>query len=239
MLTFRIFAENQAGNFFSLVGESSLRGHDKKISKPYCHSSVRFRSFAVRVIRPWNDLPQDIDSAPSLASFKTRLDCFLDLIKWNTILSLLLCYFVLYMCIYAIVFEFLYQSSVLHHFLYTSVTDWLWFDQFKHPTEEPGILGLILATRVSIAESLNRWQRAFCTSYKIQGHVYCWKWVQHMLARICASCSITLWTYILLLVYQRLFSIQKTLSDVSRALFSSFFWWTEAGEWWVLVSFFR
>ena len=81
ILTFRLFAENQVGNFFTLAGESSLRGHDKKILKPHCRTSIRLRSFAVRVIQPWNDLPQDIVSAASLSSFKTRLDCFLGLIK--------------------------------------------------------------------------------------------------------------------------------------------------------------
>ena len=67
ILTFRLFAENQAGNFFTLVGISSLRGHDKKILKPHCRTSVCLRSFAVRVIQPWNDLPQDVISAASLA----------------------------------------------------------------------------------------------------------------------------------------------------------------------------
>ena len=81
ILTFRLFAENKVGNLSTLVGESSLRGHDKKILKPHCRTSIRLRSFAVRVIQPWNDLPQDIVSAASLSSFKTRLDCFLGLTK--------------------------------------------------------------------------------------------------------------------------------------------------------------
>ena len=117
ILTFLLFAENQVGNFLTLVGESSLRSHDKKILKPHCRTSVHLCSFAVRVIQPWNDLPQDIVSAASLASFKTRLYCFLGLIKWNDILSsLLFTSFYIYIYIYAIVLEFLYQSSVLHHF---------------------------------------------------------------------------------------------------------------------------
>ena len=81
ILTFRLFAQNQVGNFFTLAGESSLRGHDKKILKPHCRASIHLRSFAVRVIQPWNDLPLDIVSAVSLASFKTRLDRFLGLTK--------------------------------------------------------------------------------------------------------------------------------------------------------------
>ena len=52
ILTFGLFAENQVGNFFTLVGESSLRGHGKKIFEPHCRDSVRLRSFAMRVIQP-------------------------------------------------------------------------------------------------------------------------------------------------------------------------------------------
>ena len=59
-LTFRLFTEKQVGNFFTLVGESSLRGHDKKILKPHYRTSVSLRSFAVRVIQPWNDLSQEV-----------------------------------------------------------------------------------------------------------------------------------------------------------------------------------
>ena len=77
ILTFRLFAENQVSNFFTLVSESSLRCHDKKILKPHCRTSIRLRSFAVRVIQLWNDLPQDVVSAALMASFKTRLDWFL------------------------------------------------------------------------------------------------------------------------------------------------------------------
>ena len=81
ILTFCLFAENQAGNFFTLADESFLRSHNKKILKPHCRTSVRLRLFAVRVIQAWNDLPQDVVSTASLASFKTRLDGFLGLVK--------------------------------------------------------------------------------------------------------------------------------------------------------------
>ena len=105
ILAFRLFAENQVSNFLTLVGESSLRVHDKKISKPHCRTSVHLCSFAVRVIQPWNDLPQDIISAASLASSKTRLYCFLGLIKWNAILSSLLFASSLYIYIYMLLFS--------------------------------------------------------------------------------------------------------------------------------------
>ena len=125
ILTFRLFTENQAGNFFTLVVELSLRGHDKKILKPHCRTSVRLRSFAVRVIQPWNDLPQDVVSAASLASFKTRLDCFLGLFKWNTILSFTFVCFILY--IYMLLFSNSYiKVQCYTTFLYTHLfqIDW-------------------------------------------------------------------------------------------------------------------
>ena len=65
IITFRLFAENQAGNFFTLDRESSLQGRDKKVLKPHCRTSVRIRSFAVRMIQPWNDLMHSINSKVS------------------------------------------------------------------------------------------------------------------------------------------------------------------------------
>ena len=76
ILTFRLFAEN----FFTLAGESSPRGHDKKILKLHCRTSTRLRFFSVRVIQPWNSPPQDVVCASSLACFKTRLDTFLSIV---------------------------------------------------------------------------------------------------------------------------------------------------------------
>ena len=80
ILTFRLFVENKASSFFTPAGESSLRGHDKKILKPHCRTSTRLRFFYVRVIQPWNSLPQDVVCASSLTCFKTRLDAFLGLV---------------------------------------------------------------------------------------------------------------------------------------------------------------
>ena len=80
ILTFRLFAENQASSFFTLAGESSLRGHDKKVLKPHCRTSTRLRFFSVRLIQPWNSLLRDVVCASSFACFKTRLDTFLGLV---------------------------------------------------------------------------------------------------------------------------------------------------------------
>ena len=55
--------------------KTALRGHDYKLMKRHCHShaSLTFFSFRV-VVTLWNNLPNKVVSAPSLNSFKGRLD---------------------------------------------------------------------------------------------------------------------------------------------------------------------
>ena len=49
------------------------RGHSLKLFLPRANTDLRSRSFSIRVINPWNSLPEDVVSAPSLPSFKARL----------------------------------------------------------------------------------------------------------------------------------------------------------------------
>ena len=49
---------------------SVLRGHDYKLTKRDCHSHARLSFFSFRVVTPWNNLPSDVVSAPSLNTFK-------------------------------------------------------------------------------------------------------------------------------------------------------------------------
>ena len=58
---------------FILATDSRLRGHHLKLVKPRARLNARLYSFALRVVRPWNNLPRDVVSAPSLATFKRRL----------------------------------------------------------------------------------------------------------------------------------------------------------------------
>ena len=53
---------------------SVLRGHDYKLTKRDCHSHARLSFFSFRVVTSWNNLPSDVVSAPSLNTFKGRLD---------------------------------------------------------------------------------------------------------------------------------------------------------------------
>ena len=52
----------------------SSRGHSYKIVKQSCRLIVRQNFLAVRIVNEWNSQPADIAEAPSLNSFKARLD---------------------------------------------------------------------------------------------------------------------------------------------------------------------
>ena len=52
----------------------SLRGHSLTLFKPRANRNLRQSSFAIRVVDIWNSLPQKVVEAPSLNTFKCRLD---------------------------------------------------------------------------------------------------------------------------------------------------------------------
>ena len=53
---------------------SITRGHSYKLQKPRCNNATRQHFFSNRVVDTWNKLPDTVVTAPSLNSFKTRLD---------------------------------------------------------------------------------------------------------------------------------------------------------------------
>ena len=60
--------------FFNVVRTNrSSRGHSFKIFLPFARTDVRKYWFGMRVIDPWNSLPEDIVSAPSINIFKTKI----------------------------------------------------------------------------------------------------------------------------------------------------------------------
>ena len=60
--------------FFQL-NTNRLRGHSLKLSKPdHWRTTMRGNCFALRVIDPWNALPETVVTAPSIATFKARYD---------------------------------------------------------------------------------------------------------------------------------------------------------------------
>ena len=50
------------------------RGHSKKLAKAQVKRQIREKFFKERVVTPWNSLPESVVTAPTLNSFKRRLD---------------------------------------------------------------------------------------------------------------------------------------------------------------------
>ncbi len=50
------------------------RGHSLKLLKPRLIRTLRQHSFAHRIVALWNDLPEEVVTAPTLNTFKNRLD---------------------------------------------------------------------------------------------------------------------------------------------------------------------
>ena len=74
----------EATKIFTPSTYSSTRGHDQKMSKKKATKVPRMKSFAIRAVNDWNNLPKDVINAPSTNAFKNRLDKFWDGIKYNT-----------------------------------------------------------------------------------------------------------------------------------------------------------
>jgi len=76
--TFKILTGREHVNynkFFELADVTSgLRGHSLKLFKPRCHTAVRQNFFSLWIVNEWNKLPQDVVEAPSINTFKNRLD---------------------------------------------------------------------------------------------------------------------------------------------------------------------
>jgi len=68
---------------FVLDGESITRGHSFKLKKLRCNSSLRQSFFSQRVVDSWNNLSNNIASAPSLNCFKARFDATWSDIKYT------------------------------------------------------------------------------------------------------------------------------------------------------------
>ena len=63
--------------FFQLsLTVSTLRGHNMKLFIPRARLHVRKYFFSHRVVPHWNSLPQHVANAPSVSSFKSRLDTY-------------------------------------------------------------------------------------------------------------------------------------------------------------------
>ena len=56
--------------------EGPTRGNQQKLYKERCNTKRRQSQFKMRVVEPWNSIPDQIVGAPSLKSFERRLDKF-------------------------------------------------------------------------------------------------------------------------------------------------------------------
>lgn len=66
--------DNLSNNFFKKVVNNRTRGHSLKLKKDRCYSDIRKYFFSQRAINHWNNLPENVVTAPSLDSFKNSLD---------------------------------------------------------------------------------------------------------------------------------------------------------------------
>ena len=52
----------------------STRTNSRKVIYNRANTNIRKNSFSIRIAKYWNKLPENIENAPSINSFKTRLD---------------------------------------------------------------------------------------------------------------------------------------------------------------------
>ena len=61
---------------FDKATTGQLRGHSLKLQKQRCRKNIRANYFSNRINTTWNNLPEEVVSAPSVEAFKRRLDNF-------------------------------------------------------------------------------------------------------------------------------------------------------------------
>ena len=68
------FYNVKPNEFFTPAVSTNTRGHHMKLFKPHSRLNVRSNFFTQRVINLWNNLPKEIVSTNTVASFKAKLD---------------------------------------------------------------------------------------------------------------------------------------------------------------------
>ena len=61
-------------SLLSPVKGSNTRGHKLKLPKNRARTNIKAHSFTHRIVNDWNNLPDEVISAPSINAFKNRLD---------------------------------------------------------------------------------------------------------------------------------------------------------------------
>ncbi len=68
--------------FFKPPADKRTRGHSFKLFKDRVENPSRRQFFSNRVIRMWNDLPEEVVSASKIDTFKERLDQYWSPREW-------------------------------------------------------------------------------------------------------------------------------------------------------------
>ena len=61
-------------SLLSPAKDSTTRGHKLKLPKNRARTNIKAHSFTHRIVNDWNNLPDEVISAPSINAFKNRLD---------------------------------------------------------------------------------------------------------------------------------------------------------------------
>ena len=62
------------GKFFQFAQNTGTRGHSRKLYKKRSRLNVRVNAFSNRVVDVWNSLTESVVTAPTLNTFKSRLN---------------------------------------------------------------------------------------------------------------------------------------------------------------------
>ena len=87
IMTFQIITGKlklEPEELFNLAESRGTRGHSLKLIKPQVNKLVRQFSFPIRIVNDWNSLPEHVISAPTLNTFKNRLDKHWSNLKYKT-----------------------------------------------------------------------------------------------------------------------------------------------------------
>ena len=74
-IVYKLIALN-FNDFLKFDNNKVTRGHSLKLCYPLCRLDIRLNFFAVRVVKPWNSLPESVVTAGSVSAFKCLLKCF-------------------------------------------------------------------------------------------------------------------------------------------------------------------
>ena len=73
------------GKFFEVAKSSNLRGNSRKLYKKRSNTLARQNFFSQRIVNFWNALPTTVVEAPSVNSFKSRLDRHWKYATWENV----------------------------------------------------------------------------------------------------------------------------------------------------------